>query len=102
MRRSARIDVDWTGSLRDSSGVRPVRILEISDGGAVVQTAQSLELGQELTLVFEQIATQPQARVKVIRRAAMGFVLEGDIPAPVTAAAYASTAAAPSARRAVS
>lgn len=99
MRRSARVDVDWTGSLRDSSGVRPVRILEISDGGAVVQTAQSLELGQELTLVFEQIATQPQARVKVIRRAAMGFVLEGDIPAPVTAAAYATPVAGPSARR---
>jgi len=102
MRRSARVDVDWTGSLRDSSGVRPVRILEISDGGAVVQTAQSLELGQELTLVFEQIATQPQARVKVIRRAAMGFVLEGDIPAPVTAAAYAASVAAPSARRVAS
>jgi len=87
MRRSARIEVDWTGSLRDTSGVRPVRILEVSDGGAVVQLAQSLALGQELTLVFEQIPMQPQARVKVIRRAAMGFVLEGDIPPVVTMAA---------------
>lgn len=87
MRRSARVEVDWTGSLRDGMGVRPVRILEVSDGGAVVQLAQSLDLGQELTLVFEQIPMQPQAHVKVIRRAAMGFVLEGDIPPVVTAAA---------------
>ncbi len=87
MRRSARVEVDWTGSLRDGSGVRPVHIVEISDGGAVVQTAQSLELGQDLTLVFEQIPTQPQARVKVIRRSATGFVLEGEIPLTVTAAA---------------
>ena len=75
------------GSLRDSEGIRPVRIFEISDGGAVVQTAQSLELGQELTLVFEQIPMQPQAPVKVIRRATMGFVVEGLIPPAVTAAA---------------
>jgi hypothetical protein len=88
------VEVDWTGSLRDSAGVRPVRIVEISDGGAVVQTAQSLELGQDLTLVFEQLAGQPQARVKVIRRSAVGFVLEGAIPPAVTAAA-APTAAAP-------
>jgi flagellar biosynthesis protein FlhG len=94
MRRSERVEVDWTGSLRDSAGVRPVRIVEISDGGAVVQTAQSLELGQDLTLVFEQLATQPQARVKVIRRSAVGFVVEGAIPPAVTAAA-APTAAAP-------
>ena len=53
----------------------------------MVQTAQSLELGQDLTLVFEQIPTQPQARVKVIRRSATGFVLEGEIPLTVTAAA---------------
>jgi flagellar biosynthesis protein FlhG len=87
MRRSARVEVDWTGSLRDGMGVRPVRILEVSDGGAVVQLAQSLDLGQELTLVFEQIPMQPQAHVKVIRRAVTGFVLEGDIPPVVTAAA---------------
>jgi flagellar biosynthesis protein FlhG len=95
MRRSARVEVDWTGSLRDGAGVRPVRILEISDGGAVVQTAQSLDLGQDLTLVFEQIPAQPQTRVKVIRRSAMGFVLEGEIPPNVTAAA----APAPAPRR---
>ncbi len=94
MRRSQRVEVDWMGSLRDSDGVRPVRIFEVSDGGAVVQTAQSLELGQELTLVFEQIPMQPQARVKVIRRATMGFVVEGQIPPVVTAAATPGAAGA--------
>lgn len=94
MRKSQRYDVDWAGSLRGSDGIRPVRIFEISDGGAVVQIAQSLDLGQEMMLVFEQIATQPQARVKVIRRATMGFVVEGDIPPGVTAAAAAGTAGA--------
>jgi flagellar biosynthesis protein FlhG len=87
MRHSPRTEVDWMGSLRSSDGVRPVRIFEISDGGAVVQTAQSLELGQELTLVFEQIPMQPHVPVKVIRKATTGFVLEGQMPAGVTAAA---------------
>jgi hypothetical protein len=87
MRRSPRVEVDWMGSLRGADGIRPVRIFEVSDGGAIVQTAQSLELGQELTLVFEQIPMQPQTRVKVIRRAATGFVVEGEIPPSVTAAA---------------
>jgi flagellar biosynthesis protein FlhG len=95
MRRSPRIEVDWMGSLRGADGIRPVRIFEVSDGGAIVQTAQSLELGQELTLVFEQIPMQPQTRVKVIRRAATGFVVEGEIPAAVTTAA----APPPGARR---
>lgn len=89
MRQSPRVEVDWMGSLRGSDGIRPVRIFEVSDGGAVVQTAQSLELGQELTLVFEQIPMQPQTRVKVTRRATMGFVVEGQIPPAVTTAAAA-------------
>ena len=95
MRRSPRLEVDWMGSLRGPDGIRPVRIFEVSDGGAIVETAQSLDLGQELTLVFEQIPMQPQTRVKVIRRAANGFVVEGEIPAAVTAAA----APGPGARR---
>jgi hypothetical protein len=95
MRRSPRVEVDWMGSLRGPDGIRPVRIFEVSDGGAIVETAQSLELGQELTLVFEQIPMQPQTRVKVIRRAANGFVVEGEIPPAVTAAA----APGPGARR---
>jgi hypothetical protein len=37
--------------------------------------------------VFEQIPMQPQTRVKVIRRAATGFVVEGEIPAAVISAA---------------
>jgi flagellar biosynthesis protein FlhG len=84
MRQSPRVEVDWMGSLRDSDGVRPVKIFEVSGGGAVVQTAQSLELGQELTLVFEHIPMQPQVPVKVIRRATMGFVVEGEMPPAVT------------------
>jgi flagellar biosynthesis protein FlhG len=84
MRQSPRVEVDWMGSLRDSDGIRPVKIFEVSAGGAVVQTAQSLELGQELTLVFEHIPMQPQVPVKVIRRATMGFVVEGEIPSAVT------------------
>jgi flagellar biosynthesis protein FlhG len=87
MRRSPRVEVDWMGSLRASDGIRPVRIFEVSDGGAIVETAQSLEIGQELTLVFEQVLSQPQTRVMVKRRSTNGFVLEGDIPPAVMAAA---------------
>src|SRR5205807_1052734 len=51
MRRSNRYETDWVGSLRGPDGIRPVRIFEVSEGGAVVQTPLSLELGQEMTLV---------------------------------------------------
>lgn len=87
MRRSPRFEVDWVGSLRGPDGIRPVRIFEVSEGGAVVQTPQSLEIGQELTLVFEQIPMQPQVLVKVSRRATLGFVVEGEIPPAVMNAA---------------
>lgn len=87
MRRSNRYETDWVGSLRGPDGIRPVRIFEISEGGAVVQTPVSLELGQEMTLVFEQIPMQPQVSVKVSRRATLGFVVEGDIPVAVMTAA---------------
>jgi hypothetical protein len=87
MRRSPRFEVDWVGSLRGSDGIRPVRIFEVSEGGAVVQTPQTLELGQELTLVFEQIPMQPQVLVTVSRRATLGFVVEGEMPPSVMNAA---------------
>jgi hypothetical protein len=92
MRRSPRFEVDWLGSLRGPGGIRPVRIFEVSEGGAVVQTPQTLELGVEMTLVFEQIPMQPQVVVKVTRRATLGFVVEGEIPiAVMNAAAPAAT-----------
>jgi len=87
IRHSARYETDWVGSLRDADGIRPVRIFEVSEGGAVVQTPLPLEIGQELTLAFEQIAMQPQVAVKVSRRATLGFVVEGHMPAAVMAAA---------------
>ena len=87
MRRSPRFEIDWLGSLRGPGGIRPVRIFEVSEGGAIVQTPQSLDLGQEMTLVFEQIPMQPQVAVKVTRRATMGFVVEGEMPAAVMNAA---------------
>jgi len=92
MRRSPRFEVDWLGSLRGPGGIRPVRIFEVSEGGAVVQTPQTLDLGVEMTLVFEQIPMQPQVTVKVTRRATLGFVVEGEIPiAVMNAAAPAAT-----------
>jgi flagellar biosynthesis protein FlhG len=87
MRRSPRFEIDWLGSLRGPGGIRPVRIFEVSEGGAIVQTPQSLDLGQEMTLVFEQIPMQPQVTVKVTRRATMGFVVEGEMPPAVMNAA---------------
>ena len=83
MRRSPRFEVDWMGSLLGGEGIRPVRIFEVSEGGAVVQTSQELQIGEELTLVFEQIPMQPQVAVKVSRRATLGFVVEGEIPPAV-------------------
>jgi len=83
MRRSPRFEVDWLGSLLGPEGIRPVRIFEVAEGGAVVQTPEELHVGDELTLVFEQIPMQPQVPVKVSRRATLGFVVEGEIPAAV-------------------
>jgi flagellar biosynthesis protein FlhG len=88
-RKSPRFEVDWMGSLRGPGGIRPVRIFEVSDGGAVVQSSSPLDIGQELTLVFEQVPTQPHAIVRVSRRTTVGFVLEGVMPALVTTSAAA-------------
>jgi hypothetical protein len=88
-RKSPRFEVDWMGSLRGPDGIRAVRILEVSDGGAVVQSLQSLDIGQELTLVFEQVPAQPHAIVRVSRRTALGYVVEGVMPALVTSSAAA-------------
>ena len=93
IRHSARFETDWIGSLRGTDGIRPVRIFEISEGGAVVQTSHSLEVGQELTLVFEQVPMQPQVAVKVSRRATLGFVVEGQMPPTVITAATPPNAA---------
>ena len=41
MRRSPRFEVDWMGSLHGVDGIRPVRIFEVAEGGAVVQTPRS-------------------------------------------------------------
>lgn len=91
-RRSPRVQVDWMGTLRGPSGVRPVRIFEVSEGGAVVQSAQPPDDGQELALVFEQVPSQPQALVRVGRKTADGFVVEGSIPDVVMNAASTASA----------
>ena len=93
MRKGQRHEVDWMGSLRDESGIRPVRIFEVAEGGAVVQSAHPLDIGQEMVLVFEQVALQPQVPVKVTRKTALGFVVEGAIPDTVTGLADSPGAA---------
>lgn len=94
MRRSPRMQVDWMGTLRGPNGVRPVRIFEVSEGGAVVQSAQPPDDGQELALVFEQVPSQPQALVRVGRKTTDGFVVEGSIPDVVMSAAASAGASA--------
>ncbi|HET6279832.1 MAG TPA: P-loop NTPase [Polyangia bacterium] len=90
-RKHFRHVVDWTSSLaRGKTAIGTVRVHEISAGGAAIESSERLEIGDRLTLVFENLEQRPSVYVTVARRIPQGFALEGEMPATVVAAATAN------------
>ena len=67
-----------------------MRVFDISAASVAIECSEAFEVGQSLTLVFDQLPQRPTASVTVMRRIARGFVLEGEFQAPIIAAASAT------------
>jgi pyruvate/2-oxoglutarate dehydrogenase complex dihydrolipoamide acyltransferase (E2) component len=86
-RKHQRYPVDWLATLRNDSVVAAVRVFDISAASLGIECSEPFEIGQSLTLVFDQLPQRPTASVTVMRKIKRGFVLEGEIQAPIIAAA---------------
>jgi flagellar biosynthesis protein FlhG len=89
-RKHQRYTVDWLGTLRNDTVVAAARVFDISAASLALECSEPFEVGQWLTLVFDQLPQRPSMSVTVIRQIARGFVLGGECPAPVLAAASAA------------
>ena len=89
-RKHERYVVDWMASLRNDAVVAAVRVFDISAASVAIECGERFEVGQQLSLVFDQLPQRPAVSVTVMRPIPRGFVLEGDIPSPVIFAAKSS------------
>ena len=89
-RKHQRYTVDWLATLRNDTVVAAGRVFDISAASIAIECSEPFEVGQWLTLVFDQLPQRPTMSVTVIRQIARGFVLGGESPAPVLAAASAA------------
>ncbi len=89
-RKHQRYTVDWLATLRNDTVVAAVRVFDISAASLALECSEPFDVGQWLTLVFDQLPQRPSMSVTVLRQIARGFVLGGECPAPVLAAASAA------------
>ena len=101
-RRHARHPVDWAASLELGTTVTSVRVRDVSESGAGVETSMQLREGDRGVLRLDQLPGQPALPVTVknvmpaTRRVGLGFVSKDDVPARLVAAARdAASADAP-------
>ena len=97
-RKHQRYTVDWLATLRNDTVVAAVRVFDISAASLAIECSEPFEVGQWLTLVFDQLPQRPSMSVTVIRQIARGFVLGGECAAPVLAAASAANRTSSGAR----
>jgi hypothetical protein len=89
-RKHERYPIDWLATLRNDTVVAAVRVFDISAASIAIECSEPFEVGQWLTLVFDQLPQRPSMSVTVIREIARGFVLGGESPASILAAASAA------------
>lgn len=96
VRRHRRLMVDWVAALDVNNGASPVRICEVSLGGALVNLdgmSAGLSVGDHAELCFDALPERPRIPVVVRhvhetdRLAGVQFLIEGDLPAMVVEAA---------------
>jgi hypothetical protein len=91
VRRHRRMVVDWTAELQGHDG--PVKVHEVSLGGALIDLPQALSVGDRCELCFGDLPERPSLPVVVRhvrendRLAGVQFLIEGDLPEQVVAAA---------------
>ena len=100
-RKYTRYPVDWAATLELSSGLTAVRVRDVSESGAAVETALPLRTGDTAVLHLDQISGHPQIEVVVknvipaANRVGLGFAEKGRVVAKLVAAARAAGTHAP-------
>ena len=95
-RKHTRYPVDWAATLELPGGVTAVRIRDISESGAGVETAMRLRVGDMGVLHLDQLDGHPAVAVRVTNvlptsnRVGLGFVERGRIPSRLVVAARAA------------
>jgi hypothetical protein len=93
VRRHRRLIVDWAAELEAPSGHAPVRVREVSLGGALLDLTQQLSVGDQCELLFDELPQRPSLPVVVRhvresdRVAGVQFLVEGELPQLVVEAA---------------
>jgi len=92
-RKNPRFVVDWAATLVTSEGPNAVRVCDVSQSGAAVETTLKLGVGDTGALCFYQLEGQPTVHVVVrnvvpgMNRIGLAFVGAGDIPERLARAA---------------
>ena len=92
-RQHPRYPVDWAASLDLGATVTSVRVRDVSESGAGVETAMQLRVGDRGVLRLDQLPDQPAVHVEVknvmpsARRVGLGFAARSDVPGRLVAAA---------------
>jgi MinD-like ATPase involved in chromosome partitioning or flagellar assembly len=99
-RQHARHTVDWAATLDLGTTVTSVRVRDVSESGAGVETSLQLRVGDKGVLRLDQLPGQPSLPVAVknvmpaARRVGLGFTTKGGTSARLVAAARDALAAA--------
>jgi flagellar biosynthesis protein FlhG len=100
-RKHPRYPVDWAGTLELVQGLTAVRVRDISESGAGVETTLRLRVGDTGILHLDQMSGQPRVPVIVksvvpaSNRVGLAFAEKGRVTARLVAAARAAAATAP-------
>ncbi|HMC95569.1 MAG TPA: PilZ domain-containing protein, partial [Polyangia bacterium] len=65
VRKHPRFAVDWTAMLELPEGVTDVRVLDVSEAGAAIETTLRLRVGEACVLHLHQLEGQPAVPVVV-------------------------------------
>jgi MinD-like ATPase involved in chromosome partitioning or flagellar assembly len=85
-RKNPRFVVDWAATLVTSEGPNAVRVCDVSQSGAAIETTLKLGVGDSGALCFYQLDGQPTVHVVVrnvvpgMNRIGLAFVGAGDLP----------------------
>jgi len=94
-RRHPRFPVDWTATLELPTGATAIRVRDVSESGAGIETPLALRVGDRGIVHFDQLAGQPPLPIVVknvlpaLRRVGLGFSERGPATARLVAAARA-------------
>jgi MinD-like ATPase involved in chromosome partitioning or flagellar assembly len=98
-RRHPRFPVDWAATLELPIGATAIRVRDVSESGAGIETPLALRVGDRGVVHFDQLRGQPPLAIVVknvlpgLRRVGIGFTERGPATARLVAAARVAAGA---------